>query len=354
MKDKKPLDWIPIYIDKHIFGSTRLELEPDERSVWQDLLILSGKDNGHIRANEGVPYPLEQLSGLFVVKMELLKRTIKKCSSKEVGKIEIQEDGTMYLPSYPTYKLSARHKRRFESEIREENKEDEDEIFNKMFVKCPQKYSDMGTKTGSIRVSRLVVATILNRSLKPEEEVHHIDKNEKNNRPENLILFKNHTDHTRFEHGKEVEPTWDGSRMTAEAVTMAANEVPRVEKSIDIDIDRVKIEKKKEENIKKKALKKEKLESILKEEFDEFWIFYRSIGNKRDDSGDKNEATKAYKTLRKTVDKKNIAQATNGYADFLKGKRIDDNFEQRKMYASSFLRSKKWQRFLDFKYDPQL
>ncbi len=115
MKDKKPLDWIPVYIDKHLFGSTRLELEPDERSVWMDLLVLAGKDNGYVRANEGVPYPREQLAGLFLVSEELLNRTIKKCSSIKIKKIAILKDKTLYLPSWIKYTLSPRHKRRFNS-----------------------------------------------------------------------------------------------------------------------------------------------------------------------------------------------------------------------------------------------
>jgi len=110
MKDKKPLMWIPIYIDKHLFGSTRQELEPDERSVWMDLLVFSGKDDGHVRANEGVPYPNAQLAGIFLVPEELLNRTIKKCI--KYGKINILKDKTMYLPSWKTYPLSDRHIRR--------------------------------------------------------------------------------------------------------------------------------------------------------------------------------------------------------------------------------------------------
>lgn len=115
MKDKKPLTWIPLFIDKHLFGSTRYELDPAERSVWTDLLAFSGKDNGHIRANEGVPYPLAQLAGIFLVPEELLKRTIRKCI--KYGKIEILKDKTMYLPSWNIYRLSDRHIRRVDDEM---------------------------------------------------------------------------------------------------------------------------------------------------------------------------------------------------------------------------------------------
>lgn len=115
MKSKTGDIWFPIWIDKWIFGSTRLELEPDERSVWLDLLALSYKDKGYIRANEGCPYQTKQLAGLLVVSEELLKRTIQKCCSTKIKKLEIKEDGTIYVPSYHTYRLSERHTRRFNS-----------------------------------------------------------------------------------------------------------------------------------------------------------------------------------------------------------------------------------------------
>ena len=108
------MDWIPLWIDKWLFGSTRIELKPDERSVWVDLMVLSAKDNGYVRANVAMPYPFEQLSGMLCIDVELLLRSVEKC--KAVGKIVQEEDGTLYLPSWSEYKLSSRHKRRFEVE----------------------------------------------------------------------------------------------------------------------------------------------------------------------------------------------------------------------------------------------
>ena len=116
MKEKVGKIWFPIWIDKWIFGSTRIELEPDERSVWVDLLALSYKDNGYIRANEGTPYNAKQLAGLLVITEELLERTIQKCV--QTNKIEIKNDQTLYVLNFETYKLSERHKRRFNKDQR--------------------------------------------------------------------------------------------------------------------------------------------------------------------------------------------------------------------------------------------
>jgi hypothetical protein len=119
LKDKKPLNWIPIYIDKYLFGSTRIELEPDERSVWMDLLVLAGKDSGHIRANEGVPYLTTQLAGMLIISEELLNRTIEKCVN--YGKIKILEDKTLYIINWKQYQFSPRHIRRVNSMSKEKD-----------------------------------------------------------------------------------------------------------------------------------------------------------------------------------------------------------------------------------------
>jgi hypothetical protein len=116
MKSKNSLPWIPLWVDKWLFGSTRIELKPDERSVWVDFMVLSAKDGGFIRANEGVPYGKEQLAGMLCVDVELLWRTVERC--KEVGKIVEQKDGTFWLPSWEQYKISPRHQRRFSFDVR--------------------------------------------------------------------------------------------------------------------------------------------------------------------------------------------------------------------------------------------
>jgi len=117
MKKRKVDPWFPFWIDKWLFGSTRIELEPDERGVFVDLISLSKKDSGFIRANEGVPYLENQLCGLLNISPELFKRTVKKCI--KYGKTEKLKDGTLYMTSYEIYSLSERQERRIESEMAE-------------------------------------------------------------------------------------------------------------------------------------------------------------------------------------------------------------------------------------------
>ena len=110
MKKKSGDLWFPVWVDKWLFGSTRIELLPDERSVFFDLIVLSKKDEGFIRANKGVPYLENQLCGLLNIASELLKRTVEKCIKAK--KIKKFSDGTLLIASHNVYQLSERQKRR--------------------------------------------------------------------------------------------------------------------------------------------------------------------------------------------------------------------------------------------------
>jgi len=214
------LDWIPLWIDKWLFGSTRIELKPDERSVWVDLMVLSAKDNGFVRANVGMPYPVEQLSGMLCIDVELLLRAVDKC--KTVGKIIENEDHTFYLPSWEEYRLSSRHQRRLDEDRCVDKsakyKSGSPAIKIPSFVKCPKKFDSMRQNNGNVRSSRLLIAIAINRSLTAQEEVHHTDKKENHDQIENLLLFRTHKDHTQFEHGFKIEPEFDGRKLTKNEV----------------------------------------------------------------------------------------------------------------------------------------
>lgn len=53
---------------------------------------------------------------------------------------------------------------------------------------------------------RIVAEQILGRPLLPGEIVHHIDKDKRNNSPENLIIFPNQSAHVRWHY--ENDPNW--------------------------------------------------------------------------------------------------------------------------------------------------
>lgn len=236
--------WFPWWPDKWIFGSIRIECTPAERGIWVDLLSLASKDNGHIRANEETPYPIQQLSGMLIVPEEELKDAIEKfieLKDKEgKGKLTRTKTGTLYVTNWDKYQFSDRHKRRIEGEMSAES-------------------DTMSQK-------------------------------------KDAILNNNRTNNNKLNNKKG---------------------------KIDV-------------------------------EFEEFWKFYRSIGNEKNDIGDKQEAKKVYKILRQTESKGTIIKASNGYSDYLKHKKLKEGFSQKKKFASTFLRSRRWERFLTFEYTPSL
>lgn len=75
------------------------------------------------------------------------------------------------------------------------------------------------TRHGIVAEHRLAMEKILGRFLKPEEVVHHKDKNPENNDPDNLELFPSNGKHLAVELSGQT-PKWseDGKRRISEAV----------------------------------------------------------------------------------------------------------------------------------------
>jgi len=109
-KKDEALKWLPLWIEKWLWGSTRFELTIEQRAVWIDLLAIAGKDGGFIRANASFPYPPSQLAGMLIVPQDILESTIQRCL--ETGKLTLQPDGTLYVTNWEEYNFTDRHQRR--------------------------------------------------------------------------------------------------------------------------------------------------------------------------------------------------------------------------------------------------
>ena len=73
-----------------------------------------------------------------------------------------------------------------------------------LHFKAPKKckFSSMKNKDGYILIHRLVMAECLQRPLRPEEVVHHINGNITDNGRENLMLLKNKGEHNSLHKTK--------------------------------------------------------------------------------------------------------------------------------------------------------
>ena len=84
--------WIKLWIDECLTGTIREELEPEERGIWFDFLLLAGKNRppGYISANETQAITPKRLAAILNVPITMLARAIKKF--EESGRITIDHD----------------------------------------------------------------------------------------------------------------------------------------------------------------------------------------------------------------------------------------------------------------------
>ena len=102
MTDIKRRKWIKIYPVECIDGSIRYQLQPDERSVWYDLLNFAAicNNDGVIADRDKRPFPVEFVANRLNISKELLERSLKK--SEEEGRITVDEQG-IHITKWKTY-----------------------------------------------------------------------------------------------------------------------------------------------------------------------------------------------------------------------------------------------------------
>jgi len=81
IKQSRATTWLKFYSENYLWGSTRSELNPDERSVWVDFLCLAAMKFGEVEV-----YSRDQLAKQLLIPKDLLDRSIEKFI--EYGKIK--------------------------------------------------------------------------------------------------------------------------------------------------------------------------------------------------------------------------------------------------------------------------
>lgn len=121
-RPRKPMPWIPLDVAKWLDGSTREELDHDERAIWIDMLCLAARHRGLIGANpdDALPYSLSRLAGILYAEEELVKRTIDKCI--RIGKLERLDSGLLKVIKWDKYQLSDSYRRSLQAETADDKR----------------------------------------------------------------------------------------------------------------------------------------------------------------------------------------------------------------------------------------
>ena len=82
--------------------------------------------------------------------------------------------------------------------------------------------------------------------------------------------------------------------------------------------------------------------------FEEFWFAYPKVGRHA-----KKESRVKFGALVKRGELLDFVKGFHGYLDFLKHQKVKNQFDQRPMYAKTFL-GERWKEFIDFKFEAPL
>ncbi len=112
MRGRGKMTWVKIHVTGWLHGSIRWQLEPDERGVWADLIVMAGQciAGGKICDNDGRPLPRDFIANQLNIPQELLDRTIAKCIHE--GRIEERAD-VIILTNWTAYQSEYERQRHY-------------------------------------------------------------------------------------------------------------------------------------------------------------------------------------------------------------------------------------------------
>lgn len=315
-------NWIKLYVDQCLRGTMMDELSNEERWSWIGFLLLAGDSpfEGKISLTENMGYTDQQIASLIKTPISTLKKAKEKMIKFE--KIKVFDNNIIQIVNWKRYQSDYKRQKPHRNpkflELRESIKERDGYICQK----CHK------------HESKLEVPLC----------IHHIDNDPSNNHEDNLITLCM-TCHSQL-YKKAVHPTRKKERKTQEdkfkeiVQGKSSNNKFNKEREREREGEREK-KRRKKENINKYG------QNELDKFFEEFWKGYpKKIA--------KEYAKEKFMILARKGLIKDLIQATNGYMDFLKHRRINDNFEQEPMNPATFLSKNRWKDYKDFKYEPRL
>jgi len=116
MRGQHKMTWVKLNITGWLHGSIRYQLEPDERSVWADLIALAGQclSGGKICDNSGAALPRQYIANQLNIPLELLERSLEK--SKKEGRIH-ENKGVITITNWSSYQSEYERQKKYRQKV---------------------------------------------------------------------------------------------------------------------------------------------------------------------------------------------------------------------------------------------
>jgi len=120
MRGQARMTWVKFHIAGWLHGSIRWQLDPAERGVWADIIVLAGERlmGGKICDNDGKAFPLDFIASQLHIPLELFERTVDKC--KKEGRIEVK-DGVITIINWASYQSEYERQKQYRQKPKEED-----------------------------------------------------------------------------------------------------------------------------------------------------------------------------------------------------------------------------------------
>ena len=111
------MEWIKLFSRKWLYGSGR-NMTPEKRGVWADLLALAAESkfrDGSLRFDTDQPMPRDYIAAILRIDKQLLDVCLTAFQAdvnmdNGKGRIELWEDGTIYLTNFAEYQEGGKKK----------------------------------------------------------------------------------------------------------------------------------------------------------------------------------------------------------------------------------------------------